>query len=128
MYAILPGGTYNLLRAATSHPDAPPEDRVQFKAIVLRQPPDGTTHPDGSLRYDVLQEAGFQYMNLAALPPLEALDEESFGGGVVNSETVTNVLDVRAWVAQGGAPDRRWRHVGRRMGRSVFVWYRECHG
>lgn len=99
VYAILPGGTYNLLRAATSHPDAPPEDRVQFKAIVLREPPAGTTYPDGSLRYDVLQEAGFQYMNLAALPPPEALDEELFGGG--NSETLSNVLDVRAWVAQG---------------------------
>lgn len=77
----VPGAIYNQIRAATSHPDIPAEERILFEAIVLRDAPAGATYADGSLRYDRLQEAGFYYLGLRDLPPPEALDEELLGGG-----------------------------------------------
>ena len=84
------------IRAATSHPDIPAAERVLFKAIILRDAPADAIHPDGSLRYGPLQEAGFQYMNLRDVPPEEALSDELLG----SSDPVAALVDSIEFVAE----------------------------
>lgn len=96
VYAVIPGATYNRIRAATTHPDIPVEDRILFRAIIQRDAPSESVHPDGSLRYDRLAEAGFYYMGLRDMPPREALDEELLGGG----DVISVIVDSMEFVAE----------------------------
>jgi hypothetical protein len=96
VFAVIPGKTYNRIRAAVTHNDIPPEQRVLFQAIVLRQAPAAATNPDGSLSYQMLMDAGFQYLGVRDLPSDEALDETELPSG----GAVAKLVDAVEFVAQ----------------------------
>ncbi len=114
VFAVIPGPTYNRIRAAVFNSDIRPEQRVMFKAIVLRQAPDAITDDDGSLNYQMLIDAGFQYLGVRDLPSDEALDETQLPGGGATAawidavEFVSNVAnDAAQLVTEAiGALDR----------------------
>lgn len=49
VFAIIPGKTYNRIRAAVTNDDIRPEERVMFQASVLRDAPEALRNANGSL-------------------------------------------------------------------------------
>ncbi len=94
VFAVIPGATYNKLREATSSSQIAPEQRIVFKAIVLRPTPAAMTAPDGSLSYSALMSTGFYYLNVRSLPSDAALDSTELPGGAV-----ADLVDVVEFVA-----------------------------
>lgn len=84
IFAVMPGATYNAILDARTHPDIPADQREIFRAVKLRPLPNGAAEADGSIKYSVLQDAGFHYMGLTELPDDVALDVEVLprGGSV----------------------------------------------
>lgn len=85
VFAILPGKTYNRIRAAVTNDDIRPEERVMFQAIVLREPPEALKNANGSLDYEYLKEAGYYYLGLRELPADGALDHTALPGGAAKA-------------------------------------------
>ena len=103
VFAFIPGKTYNRLREATSSSQIRPEQRIVFKAIILRQPPAAALGTDGSLSYQALENAGFYYLGVRQLPSDAALDDTNdFSGGAVAefADIVEFVAEVANDVAQ----------------------------
>ncbi len=82
-YAIMPGKTYNLLRALALDTSIEPENRIPFPAIRVRPyQPTVTMTPalylsDGSLSYTALANMGFRYMGKRGIPDEVALSKVS---------------------------------------------------
>ena len=81
VFAIIPGKTYNRIRAAVTNDDIRPEERVMFQAIVLRDAPEAIRNANGSLNYDYLKQAGYYYLGVRDLPVDAALDYTALPGG-----------------------------------------------
>ncbi|HKO94248.1 MAG TPA: furin-like repeat-containing protein, partial [Polyangiaceae bacterium] len=94
VFAMLPGKTYNRIRAAVSNGDIRPEERVLFQAIVLRDPPAAMKNADGSIDYAGLKETGFYYLGVRELPVDAALDHTALPGGAAK-----NFIDAIEFVA-----------------------------
>lgn len=75
VYAILPGATYNLLRAYALTPDPETgEDRTLFDAVILRPPPAGPAGPAGAIPWQTLVDSAFLYLDSTELA--EPTDDE----------------------------------------------------
>ena len=91
---IIPGIVYNrLISALTS--DAIEGDRIVFDAVIIRDVPAAARNSNGSIRYDVLANAEFQYLDYEPRP-LPAANELQLDSGVAKV-----FVDVLTFVGEG---------------------------
>lgn len=81
VFAVIPGATYNRLREATTRSDIPADERVVFRAIVLRDVPAAMKNANGSLNYNALVAGGFYYRDQRTVTPGTAGAVTQGGGG-----------------------------------------------